>query len=88
MSAVIRDHGIRPYDSAALEANAMARHPECKYARVRNGLTAWFELVEVVQLWIRIEDCDVYQPLHELNYAIEGTEPRRKDLFDHLVGDA
>jgi len=34
-----------------LEANAMGRFPDCKYARVVKRPAFPFELVEVVQLW-------------------------------------
>jgi len=69
--SVVRDHGLPAYKSDLLEANAMGRFPDCKYARVTNGLAFPFELVEVVQLWIRAEDADVYPPVHEVSYAIE-----------------
>jgi hypothetical protein len=69
--SVIRNHGLPAYKSEVLEANAMGRFPDCKYARVVNGLAFPFELVEVVQLWRSINDADVYPPLHEISYAIE-----------------
>jgi hypothetical protein len=69
--SVIRNHGFQPYDSTALEADAMSRFPECREAHVVNGLTAFFEIVEVVQLWVNPGDSDHYKPKHEISYAIE-----------------
>lgn len=70
--SVIRDHGLPAYNSAILEANAKGRHPECHHARTANGLTACFELVEVVQMWDTIDDAiEQLRPKYELSYAIE-----------------
>jgi hypothetical protein len=71
--SVIRDHGTPAYNSMILEANTKGRHPECRHACVVNGLTACFEIVEVVELWETIDDAiDQLRPKYELSYAIEG----------------
>lgn len=36
--------------------DALQLHPDCKYAEVRNGLTAFLQLTWVVELW-RNEEC-------------------------------
>ena len=69
--SVIRDHGLSAYDSDALIANAMGRHPECNYGRVVSGIAGILELVEVVQLWVDADDEAHYPPRHSLSYAIE-----------------
>lgn len=38
------------------EADALARHPECTFARVEYGLSAWLEITWVVNIW-RNEEC-------------------------------
>ena len=49
--------------------DALSRHPECKYGEVKNGLTPFFQLTRVVNLWKDERGkLDGYMPL----YVIEG----------------
>jgi hypothetical protein len=70
--SIIRNHGLPAYSSQVLEANAKGRHPECNHARTVNGLTACFEIVEVVQMWETIDDAiEQCRPKYELSYSVE-----------------
>jgi hypothetical protein len=69
---IIRDHGLRAYDNAALEADAMERDPECAFARVVSGMTTFYEIIDIVELFHDVhEAASGAKPRHTLRYAIE-----------------
>jgi len=56
-------------------ADALSKHPDCKYADWDNGLTAFLELTIVVKLW-RNEECFLHNDPPK--YIVEGYKRREE----------